>query len=155
MAVVGYATACGWLDPARAEGLRQEVSKAGYHDLPAIVADLPAPRWDTVPATTPVGDLEREFAITLLDIAAQYESLSGADRRWRTILAAGARTAADLLVLFLDIEPHLRPRRNDPGLARSGAARVRTGSPPGQGERQADQSGVRRHPRTRGFGREP
>jgi hypothetical protein len=43
--------------------------------------------------------------------------LSGADRRWRTILAAGARTAADLLVLFLDIEPHLRPRRNDPGPA--------------------------------------
>ncbi|OXM68472.1 hypothetical protein CF165_13250 [Amycolatopsis vastitatis] len=117
MAVVDYAVACGWLDQVRSEGLRQEVSEAAYHDLPAMVADLPAPRWDTVPATTPVGDLEREFAITLLDIAAEYDSLSGADRRWRTIFAARARTAADLLVLFLDIEPHLRPRRNDPALA--------------------------------------
>ncbi|MEU5260988.1 DUF1707 domain-containing protein [Amycolatopsis sp. NPDC021455] len=70
-----------------------------------------------MPATTPVGDLERGFAITLLDIAAEYESLSGADRRWRTIFAARARTAADLLVLFLDLEPHLRRRRDDPALA--------------------------------------
>jgi hypothetical protein len=117
LAVVDYAVACGWLDRVRSEGLRQEVSEAAYHDLPAMVADLPAPRWDTVPATTPVNDLEREFAITLLDIAAEYDSLSGADRRWRTTFAARARTAADLLVLFLDIEPHLRPRRDDPALA--------------------------------------
>ncbi|MEV7094248.1 DUF1707 domain-containing protein [Amycolatopsis sp. NPDC051045] len=112
-----YALACGWLDQNRYEDLRQAVAKAGYHDLPAVVADLPAPRWDTVPGTTPVGDLEREFAVALLDIAVQNESLSGADRKWRTVFAAKARTAADLLVLFLDIEPHLRHRRNDPAMA--------------------------------------
>ncbi|MCS7482434.1 DUF1707 domain-containing protein [Umezawaea endophytica] len=116
MAVVDFALARGLLDQDRYEDLRQAVAKADYQDLPAVVADLPAPRWDAVPVTTPVDDLQREFAITLLDIAAQYDVLSGADRKWRTAFAARARTAADLLVLFLDVEPHLRRRRNDPAM---------------------------------------
>jgi len=34
-----------------------------------------------MPAGRPVDDLQREFSITLLDIAAEYDSLDGADRR--------------------------------------------------------------------------
>ncbi|WP_146174884.1 DUF1707 domain-containing protein [Umezawaea tangerina] len=116
VAVLDYGLACGGLDQDRYARLRQVVLTADYHDLPAVVADVPAPRWDTMPVGAPVDDHQRAFAATLLDIAARYGLVDGSDRRWRTAFAAKARTAADLLVLFLDLEPHLRHRRDDPAM---------------------------------------
>jgi hypothetical protein len=57
--------------------------------------------------------------VALLDVAHQADVLSAPDRKWRTVFANHARTAADLLVLFLDTDRNLRPRREDPELAAS------------------------------------
>jgi hypothetical protein len=116
LAVVDYALACGYLDRTSYEDFQVAVAQADHDGPPAVVADLPVPRWDTMPVTAPVDGPQREFAIALLDIAAEFGVLDGTHRRWRTIFAAQAQTAGDLLVLFLDLERHLRHRRNDPAM---------------------------------------
>lgn len=117
MAVVHYALGRQCIDLARYLELRQAIPRTPHEDVPELVGDLPVPRWDQVPVTDPVDDLERDFAKALLEVAYQAEVLSGAERRWRTVFAANARTTGDLLVLFLDTEPYLIRRRKDPALA--------------------------------------
>lgn len=118
LAVVDYALAIGHLDAAGLQRLRHSVVTAHRDELPAMIAHLPVPRWDRVPGTEPVDGPQRHFAVTLLDIAAESGTLVGPDRKWRTVFARNARTAADLLVLFLDLEPYLRQRsREEPAMA--------------------------------------
>lgn len=118
MALVDYALACGHVDGDGHQELLHTLSTTRHDGLLAVIADLPVPRWDLVPVTEPVDGPQRDFAVALLDIAGRFGPLVGADRKWRTIFAVNARTAADLLVLFLDIEPYLRRRnRKDPAMA--------------------------------------
>jgi hypothetical protein len=116
MAIVDYALTSGRVDETDHRELHRAVSMAAARDVAAVVADLPVPRWDLVPVTEPVDQAQRDFAVALLDIAGQVGWVSGADRKWRTMFAVNARTAADLLVLFLDVEPHLRRRSRDPAM---------------------------------------
>ena len=117
MAVVSYALARRYIDQARHAELREVIPRTPHLDVPELVGDLPVPRWDRVPVDRPVDRLERDFAVALLDVAHQAETLSAPDRKWRKVFAANARTAGDLLVLFLDTEWYLRDRREDPELA--------------------------------------
>lgn len=118
LAVVDYALAIGHRDAAGLQRLRHEVVTAHRDDLPGLIADLPVPRWDRGSAAAPVDGPQRDFAVTLLDIATEAGTLDSAERKWRTVFAQNARTAADLLVLFLDLEPYLRRRsRQEPAMA--------------------------------------
>jgi hypothetical protein len=119
MAVIDYAKARRYIDEARHAELRQAIPQTPHVDVPELVGDLPVPRWDRVPPTTPVDRLDRVFAVALLDVACQAEVLSPANRKRRIVFAANARTAADLLALFLDTDPNLRHRSEDPELAPS------------------------------------
>jgi len=117
-AVVDYALAIGHVDEAGHQDLRHSVVAAHRDDLSTVIADLPVPRWDLVSAHEPVDGPQRDLAVTMLDIATQAGTLDNAERKWRTIFAQNARTAADLLVLFLDLEPYLRRRsRQEPAMA--------------------------------------
>jgi hypothetical protein len=117
MAVADYARARRHIDQARHAELREVIPQTPHVDVPELVGDLPVPRWDRVPPTTPVDRVERDFAVAMLDVAHQAEVLSAPDRKWRKVFARNAGTAADLLVLFLDTEPYLRHRSADPALA--------------------------------------
>lgn len=118
MAIVDYALACGYLDEWGHRDFQRAVSDAAARDVAGVVADMPVPRWDQMAPAEPVDGPQRDYAVALLGIAARIGWLSGADRKWRSVFAVHARTAADLLVLFLDVEPRLRRRRKDPEMVR-------------------------------------
>lgn len=116
LAVLDYALACGRIDQATYAEFRQLVPQTPHEDVPGLVGDLPVARWDLVALTEPVDRPQRDLAVALLGVACEAEALTAAERKWRAVFAANARTAADLTVLFLDLDPHLRRRRRDPAM---------------------------------------
>ncbi|OLF11304.1 DUF1707 SHOCT-like domain-containing protein [Actinophytocola xanthii] len=113
-----YALALGHLDRSRYERFRTAAYTVPVQELPSLVGELPGPRWETTPPEEPVSEPDRALAVALLTTAEGFGWVSGAGRAWRTQFATHARTAVDLLVLFLDVEPHLRGRdRSHPALA--------------------------------------
>lgn len=116
LAVLDYALARGRIDQATYAEFRRLVPQTPHEDVPGLVGDLPVPRWDLVALTEPVDRPQRDFAVALLDVACQAEALTPAERKWRAVFAANARIAADLTALFLDLEPHLHRRRQDPAM---------------------------------------
>ncbi|MEU0878402.1 DUF1707 domain-containing protein [Lentzea sp. NPDC005914] len=117
MAVIDHARRRQVIDHARHRELQQAIPRTPHTDVPELVGGLPVPRWDRVPPADAVDHVERDFAMALLNVAHQAEVLSAPERKWRLVFASNARTAGDLLVLFLGFEPHLSSRRTDPELA--------------------------------------